>query len=162
MKQKKVVFLDRDGVINRKLESDYIKRWDEFRFVNGAIDACKLLTQKGYEIIVVTNQAGIAKGFMNKADLDDIHANMQEELGRHGVKIKAIYHCPHHEEDNCECRKPQPGMLLQAAKDHNINLAKAVFIGDRETDEQAGKAAGCKTIRIEEGKLLQAVQSLLA
>ena len=163
LQQQKVVFLDRDGVINRKLpEDDYVKNWSEFEFLPGAIEALKHLTQNGYDTYVVTNQRGIARGMMSEPDLKAIHEKMKEELGKHEARINGIYYCPHGEDNGCDCRKPKPGMLFQAAREHNLNLTKAVFIGDDERDLQAGDAAGCKTILVEPGKdLLQIVTSLL-
>lgn len=163
LQPKKVVFLDRDGVINKKaLENDYVKNWSEFEFLPGAIEALKLLTQNGYDIHIVTNQRGIARGMMSEHDLKVIHERLREELEKHDAKISQIYYCPHGSDNGCECRKPKPGLLFQAAREHNLNLTKAVFIGDDERDLQAGDAAGCKTVLVEPGKdLLQIVTSLL-
>lgn len=163
LQPKKVVFLDRDGVINKKLpKADYVKNWGEFEFLPGAIEALKLLSQNNYEIYIVTNQAGIARGLMSERDLEDIHENLKRELEKHNARINGIYYCPHGWDDGCECRKPKPGMFFQAAKDHILDLTKTIFIGDDERDLQAGDAAGCKTILVKKGKdLLQIVSSLL-
>lgn len=160
----KTVFLDRDGVINKKMpEGDYVKNWDEFEFLPGAIEAVKLLNQNGYQVYVITNQRGIARGLMTEEDLDDIHQKMQRELKRQSVNIDDIYYCPHNYEDNCDCRKPKPGMLLQAASDHNLDLTKAICIGDSNFDVEAGKAAGCKAILVEtDGDLLKVVEGLFS
>ena len=153
LKSKKVIFLDRDGVINKKpSKADYIKNWDEFEFLPGAMEALKLLTQNGYEIYIISNQAGIARGMMTKDDLKEIHEKMKKELENHGAKISGIYHCPHGWDEGCECRKPKPGMFFQAAREHHIDLTKTIFIGDDERDLQAGNAAGCKTILITHNK----------
>lgn len=163
LQPKKVVFLDRDGVINKKApENDYVKNWSEFVFLPGAIEALKLLTQNGYDIHIITNQRGIARGMMSERDLKVIHEKLKDELEKHDTKIRQIYYCPHAEDDGCDCRKPKPGMLFQAAGEHDFDLTKADFIGDDERDLQAGDAAGCKTILVEPGKdLLQIVTSLL-
>jgi D-glycero-D-manno-heptose 1,7-bisphosphate phosphatase len=163
LQPRRVVFLDRDGVINRKPpENDYVKNWSEFEFIPGAIEALKLLTQNGYDIYIITNQRGIARGIMSERDLDIIHEKMKAELGKHNAKINGIYYCPHGLDDGCDCRKPKPGLLFRAASEHELNLTTAVFIGDDESDLQAGDAAGCKTILVEPGKdLLQVVSSLL-
>ena len=163
MRQRKVIFLDRDGVINKKMaEGDYVKRWDEFQFLPGVTDALKLLAQNDCEIFIITNQRGIALGRLSEDDLGNIHANMQFFLAAHGVKISDIYYCPH-DKDACECRKPKPGMLLQAAREHSIDFSEAVLIGDSASDIAAGKAAGCKTLLVDSKKnLLQAVQELFA
>ncbi|MFC1917399.1 HAD-IIIA family hydrolase [Chloroflexota bacterium] len=162
LEPKKVVFLDRDGVINRKPpRAEYVKRWEEFEFLPEATQALRLLTQNGYDICMVTNQAGIARGVMSEQDLKDIHEELGKELEKHDAKISAIYYCPHGWDDGCECRKPKPGLLYQAARDHNLDLTKTIFIGDDERDMQAGTAAGCKTILVTPGNnLLQIVKSL--
>ena len=147
LKSKKVILLDRDGVICKKApKADYIKKWEEFEFLPGAIEAMKLMEENNYEIYIITNQPGIARGVMTKEDLNIIHKNMSNELSRHGVKIKGIYQCTHGWDDGCYCRKPKPGMLFQASKDHYIDLSKAVFIGDDVRDAQTGEAAGVRTL----------------
>jgi len=153
---KKVIFLDRDGVINKKApKAEYVKSWDEFVFLPKAKEAITLLTQKGYDIYIISNQAGIARGKMTEEDLADIHKHMLADIEKEGGKIKQIYHCPHGWDEDCECRKPKPGMFLQASKDHHIDLTKTIFIGDDERDKEAGDAAGCKTILIEGGRSLK-------
>jgi histidinol-phosphate phosphatase family protein len=163
---KKVIFLDRDGVINKKAfgnerESDYIKSWREFEFLPGAKDALALLTGAGYKIFIVSNQRGIARGMMTAADLKDLHYRMEGELNRHGAWLAGSYYCPHDYADNCFCRKPRPGLLYRAAREHYLDLTKAIVVGDGKNDVEAGQAAGCKTILIKEGELLAVVQSLI-
>ena len=160
---KKIVFLDRDGVINKKPPmSDYVKKWEEFRFLPGAIEAIKLLNDNGFKVVVVTNQAGIAKGQFSLSDLHYIHDNMQKELKKHNAHIDAIYFCPHGYDDNCDCRKPKPGLLLQAAKELKFDTKDAILIGDDEKDEKAGEAAGCETIRIKtDSSLLNVVRKIV-
>lgn len=163
LKPKKVIFLDRDGVINKRPpKGDWVKSWKEFEFLPGAIEAMKLLVDRGYKIYIISNQAGIARGALTPEVLHhEIHGNMEGELSRHGVKIDAIYYCPHGWDSPCECRKPKPGMFFQAALDHHIDLPKAVFIGDDERDGMAGKAAGVPTIILKPGEsLLEAVTSM--
>jgi histidinol-phosphate phosphatase family protein len=164
LQPKKVIFLDRDGVINKKPpKAEYVKNWTEFEFLPGAIDALALLTKNGYQIYLISNQAGIARGAMTEQDLDTIHENLQRELHNQGANINGIYYCPHGWNDNCDCRKPKPGMLLQAAREHNLDLTKTFFIGDDERDVEAGNAAGCKTILVTpEKNLLFVVQSLVS
>jgi len=164
LQPKKVIFLDRDGVINKKPpKGDYVKSWGEFEFLPGAIEALKLLSQNDYEIYIVTNQAGIARGVMSEEDLGTIHDKLKKELGKHHARINGIYYCPHGWNDGCECRKPKPGMFFQGANDHNLDLTKTILIGDDERDLQAGNAAGCKTILVKKGKnLLGIVKSLLS
>jgi D-glycero-D-manno-heptose 1,7-bisphosphate phosphatase len=159
---KKVVFLDRDGVINKRpAQADYVKTWAEFEFLPGAIEGLGLLSRKGYEMYIVTNQPGVARGKMTKNDLDTIHGNMQEELRKRGVEIKGIYACLHGWEDGCNCRKPKPGLLFQASSEHYFDVTKAIFIGDDPRDEEAGEAAGCKTILMDsDGNLINVVKSI--
>lgn len=159
----KIIFLDRDGVINKKQpRGDYVKYWDEFEFLPGSIEAIKVLTKNKYEIYIITNQAGIARGLMSEEDFKNINQNMISELENQNCKIVDTYYCPHGWDDGCECRKPKPGMLVQAAREHYFDLTKAIFIGDDERDIQAGQAAGCKTILVTpENDLLQIVKSLV-
>ncbi|MBE3122255.1 MAG: D-glycero-beta-D-manno-heptose 1,7-bisphosphate 7-phosphatase [Thermoplasmata archaeon] len=163
LQPKKVIFLDRDGVINKKPpKAEYVKKWNEFEFLPGAIEALELLTKNGYHVYLITNQAGIARGVMTESDLRSIHEHLQRELHNNKAKIDGIYYCPHGWDENCECRKPKPGMFFQAARDHQLDLSKTVFIGDDERDLQAGNAAGVKTILVTpEKNLLQVVHSLL-
>jgi len=163
LEPKKVIFLDRDGVINRKApRAEYVKNWDEFEILPGVVEALERLSQNDCRIYIITNQAGIARGFMTEADLASIHERLKETLREHEVRIHGIYHCPHGWDEGCECRKPKPGMFFQAARDHHLDLTRAVFIGDDERDVQAGEAAGVKTILVDEEQgLYQAVESIL-
>lgn len=142
----KAVFLDRDGVINRKLENDYVKKWDEFCFLPGVFEAIKAIKEKGYLVIVATNQRGIAKGLMTEEDLEEIHRRMQKELKKHGAQVDDIFYCPHDISDNCNCRKPKPGMLIQAQKKWDIDFSSSFIIGDSESDIEAGRRVGCRGI----------------
>ncbi|MBI4059486.1 HAD family hydrolase, partial [Candidatus Giovannonibacteria bacterium] len=153
--------LDRDGVINKRPpKGDWVKRWEEFEFLPGAIEAVRLLTEAGYELYMISNQAGIARGAMTEDALHDINNRMEAEFGRGGGKLKGIYYCPHNWDSPCECRKPRPGMFFQAALDHYIHLPDAIFIGDDERDKVAGDAAGVKTILMpSDGSLLEVVKS---
>lgn len=154
-KPKKIILLDRDGVINKKPQkAEYVKNWKEFEFLPGAIDALRLLTKKRYEIIIISNQAGIGRGVMTKENLREIHEKFLEVCKKERIDIKGIYYCPHNWDEGCFCRKPKPGMLFKAAADHHFDLTKAIFIGDDERDEQAGKAANCKTILLQNGQNL--------
>jgi histidinol-phosphate phosphatase family protein len=143
----KVVFLDRDGVINKTMaRGEYVRNVSEFKFLPGAKEGIKLLNDHGYQVYVISNQAGIGRGLMTDADLFEVHKYMEKELVKIGAHIDAIYYCPHKVEDNCLCRKPKAGMLYQAAMEHHIDLERATFIGDDPRDQEAGRTAGCKTI----------------
>jgi histidinol-phosphate phosphatase family protein len=151
---RKAAFLDRDGVLNRKApEGQYVTRWEEMEFLPGAHEAVRLLNQAGYFVVVVSNQRCVAKGLITIAELESMHARMRDEFASAGAKFDAIYYCPHDFQPPCTCRKPQPGMLLEAARTHNVDLAKSWMVGDSEHDVDAGKSAGCRTVRLlEDGK----------
>jgi len=146
---KRAVFLDRDGVINRKaVEGKYVTRWEDFHFLPGAAEAISLLVRAGWRVIVVTNQRCIAKGLLSIPELQAIHRKMLHELQKSGADVAAIYYCPHEKQPPCTCRKPLPGMLLTAAHEHQIDLASSWMVGDSEKDVAAGKRAGCRTVLI--------------
>ena len=146
-KQRPVVFFDRDGVINRKpRKHDYIKSWSEFEFLYGIEDSIKLCNQRGYLVVVVSNQRGIARGLMTRNTVDLINRKMVELLYELGGVIDAVYICPHGRKDKCMCRKPRPGMLLRSKKDFDIDLKGSVMVGDSVSDLEAGKRAGCSSL----------------
>jgi len=146
---KRAVFLDRDGVINRKAaEGTYVTRWEDFQFLPGVSQAILLLNRAGWSVIVISNQRCVAKGLLTVAELESIHRKMREALAGEGARLDAIYYCPHEKEPPCGCRKPLPGMLLAAAEEHQIDLQSSWMVGDAESDMEAGKSAGCRTLRI--------------
>jgi|SRR5271154_5082038 D-glycero-D-manno-heptose 1,7-bisphosphate phosphatase len=145
----KAVFLDRDGVINRKApEGDYITSSEDFQILPGVTEAISLLNRAGFRVIVVTNQRAIAKGILTIAGLKKIHEQMAESLSKSGAVIDGIQFCPHDYDPPCTCRKPAPGMLLDAAQELAMDLKASWMIGDSDIDIQAGKNAGCRTARI--------------
>jgi D-glycero-D-manno-heptose 1,7-bisphosphate phosphatase len=145
----RAVFLDRDGVINRKAaDGEYITNWLETEILPGALAAAVALDRAGYLIFIVTNQRGVATGKIREADLNEIHRRMRQEFLDAGASITQIYCCIHNVKVNCQCRKPKPGMLFQAAREHNLNLADCWIVGDSLSDIQAGRTAGCKTAQI--------------
>ena len=146
------IFLDRDGVINRKRpEGDYVRSWGEFEFLPGVLDALAAMAQTPARIIVVTNQRGIARGRLTEADLAEIHARMVAAIGAHGGRIDAIYYCPH--EGGCDCRKPRTGLFEQALRDFpDTDLANSVVIGDSLSDMEAAARVGCRAMLIAEGE----------
>jgi D-glycero-D-manno-heptose 1,7-bisphosphate phosphatase len=141
------IFIDRDGVINEN-RADYVKSWQEFRFLAGSREAIAQLTRAGHRIIICTNQAAIARGMIAEETVEDIHRRMMAEIAKTGGNVEKVYYCPHDRDANCECRKPRPGMLLRARDELNIDLHDAVFVGDSMTDVQAGLAAGVRTILV--------------
>ncbi len=145
------VFLDRDGVINRD-SPDYVTSWDRFVFLPGALDAIAVLTAAAIDVIVVTNQSALARGKMTPETLADIHQRLIREVTLNGGRVRAILHCPHHPNDHCDCRKPEPGLILRAQARFGLDLQQTVMIGDRATDVAAGRRAGCgATILVQSG-----------
>jgi len=143
------LFLDRDGVINKRIVDDYVKNWNEFEFLDGVVDAVKKFSAVFGKIVVVTNQQGIGKRVMRPEDLELIHKNMIYELTYFGGRIDRAYHSPFLASENHPTRKPGIGMALQAQKDFpEINFAKSIMVGDSGSDIEFGKNAGMKTIFI--------------
>jgi histidinol-phosphate phosphatase family protein len=141
-----VIILDRDGVLNKKAEKgEYITSVKEWKWIEKSLEAIGILYKMGYQIIIVTNQAGIGRGKMTEKDLEEIHNKMIADVENIGAKILDIFYCPHTWDEGCRCRKPQPGMLLNSQKKYNIDLSRTYFVGDDERDEIAGKLAGMKT-----------------
>ena len=139
----KTIFLDRDGVINRNPPNrGYVRKWEEFSFIPNSLKAIRELTESDYRIVVITNQSGIGRGLYSEEDVADIHSRMVSEIRKAGGTIDAVYYCPHHPEAGCECRKPKPGMLARAAREHNIELSNAYLIGDWTTDIEVGQCVG--------------------
>jgi len=157
------VFLDRDGVLNRKMpRAEYVRSWNDWQWLPGVRDAVARLSRAGFRIIVITNQAGIARGVMTEQELHRIHDRMKAELHEAGAKVDAIYYCPHGWDDGCDCRKPRPGMLLQAQKEFHLDLTRTYLVGDDDRDGEAAAAAGCHFLKAtEETPLTVLVERLL-
>jgi histidinol-phosphate phosphatase family protein len=147
----RAVFLDRDGVINEDRE-DYVKSWEEFVWIKGAQEAIKKLNLANLLVIVVTNQSSIGREIISSSIVEDIHEKIQRELKEIGAWIDAFYYCPARPEEGSPLRKPQPGMLLQAQEEYQIELGNSYLIGDSLSDIEAGDQAGCKTILVLTGK----------
>ncbi len=143
------LFLDRDGVINTRLVDDYVKVWDEFAFEPQALQAISLLSRYVGRIVVVTNQQGVGKGLMSAGDLEEIHRRMVSEIQKAGGKINRVYSCTKTAEEQPFCRKPKPGMALQARRDFpEIAFKKSLMVGDTLTDMQFGKRLGMTTVLV--------------
>lgn len=147
---KPAVFLDRDGVINK--DNGYVSNVDDFEFLDGVIEACIELKKKGYLIVVITNQSGIARGYFTEEEFNTLTEWMDWSMADRGIDLDGIYYCPHHSEKgqgefkiDCECRKPKPGMLMSAIEDLNIDVKASILVGDKVSDVQAGIAAGIET-----------------
>jgi len=138
------LFLDRDGVVN--VDTDYLYRIEDFEFIDGIFDLCAAYQARGYLIVIVTNQSGIARGRYSEEAYARLTAWMVEAFDVKGVRIDGVYHCPHHPEVTgaCSCRKPEPGMLLQAARELDIDLERSLMVGDKERDIVAAHRAGVK------------------
>jgi D-glycero-D-manno-heptose 1,7-bisphosphate phosphatase len=153
----KAVFLDRDGTIIEDV--GYLNTPAEIKFIPGSIAAIKKLKEAGYKVVVITNQAGVARGLITEDMLQTIDKTLHKWILNSGTHLDALYYCPHHAEHGvypykqaCECRKPHPGLLLKAQKDLNIDLAQSFMVGDKATDIEAGQRAGVKTVFVMTGR----------
>lgn len=140
------VFLDRDGTINEEVE--YLNDPEALRLIPGAGKAIRLLNKAGVLAIVVTNQAGVGRGYFVEARVNAIHEQLAKQLAAHGARLDAIYYCPHHPDERCACRKPKPGMLKRAAEEHGIDLGRSFAVGDKVSDLDAGCRVGCRTVLV--------------
>ena len=157
------IILDRDGVLNEKPpRAQYVRTWDEFRWIPESKEALALLHKAGWRVLIVSNQAGVARGAMTEAQMNDIHTRMKQEVLDAGGRIEAIYYCPHNWDEGCECRKPKPGMLFQAQREFSLDLSRTHFIGDDERDAQAADAAGCRSLMVSADRsLMDIIRSIL-
>ncbi|TEW54555.1 D-glycero-beta-D-manno-heptose 1,7-bisphosphate 7-phosphatase [Psychromonas sp. RZ22] len=149
-KAKPAIFLDRDGVINK--DNGYVSQIDDFEFLEGVIESCIEFQKKGYLLVLITNQSGIARGYFTEEQFHTLTEWMDWSMADRGVDLDGIYYCPHHSIEgqgefkiDCDCRKPKPGMLMNAIEDLNIDIESSILIGDKVSDLQAGIAAGVKT-----------------
>ena len=148
----KTIFLDRDGVVNKEVR--YLYRLSDFEFIDGIFEACLYFQKLGYEIVIVTNQSGIARGYYNENDYLKLTEWMLGQFNDNGINILDIFYCPHSPESFCDCRKPKPGMLIEAKNKYNISMRDSWMIGDKETDIEAANLAGItNTILVRSGHL---------
>ena len=158
LKPKKILLIDRDGILNKKApRGEYITSWEDFVFLSENVKGMRMLAEAGYEFIIISNQAGIARGMMTREAVDIIHQQMKKDLEREGIPILDILVCPHHWDEGCFCRKPSPGMLFKASRDWLFRLNKTFFIGDDPRDCQAACNAGCGSIFIGERSAVEAL-----
>jgi histidinol-phosphate phosphatase family protein len=146
MRACKAVFLDRDGTLVRDVH--FCRRAEDLQLLPGVLQAVRLLNERGFRVVVVTNQSGIGRGYFTVETLAAMHRKLREELGRWGAAVDAIYSCPHTPEDRCECRKPRPGMFTAAIRELGLNPAASYVVGDRGRDLEPGKALGLRTILV--------------
>lgn len=149
----KTIFLDRDGVINRDI--GYVSKWENFYFLSGVIEALQFFTKNKIEIIIITNQSGLARGLFTTNDYELLNCSFKNFCLNNKIKILDIYHCPHHPKGiikefskNCNCRKPKPGLFLRAIKEHKVNINKSFMVGDKISDMEAARSAGIKNLFI--------------
>ncbi|MCK4946782.1 MAG: D-glycero-beta-D-manno-heptose 1,7-bisphosphate 7-phosphatase [Candidatus Aureabacteria bacterium] len=150
MRSAKAVFFDRDGTLNP--DPGYINEPNKFEFYKGAKEALKNIYDIGYKIFVITNQSGVGRGLVKEDVLEEIHQKLVRELEAEGVEVAGVYYCPHHPGEKCNCRKPSPEMVRIAVREHGIDVARSFFIGDKRSDIETGKRAGCKTILVKTGE----------
>jgi D-glycero-D-manno-heptose 1,7-bisphosphate phosphatase len=150
-KERRAVFLDRDGVINRN-RVDYVKNWGEFEFEDASLEGLALLARTDFYVIVASNQSAVARNLVSSAQLEEIHRLMCIMVQDAGGRIDRILYCPHRPEENCECRKPRPGMLYRARDEMCLNLSQCYFVGDSIVDLGAGSAVGCTTVLVRTGQ----------
>ncbi len=158
----KAVFLDRDGVLNREM-GDYVCQFEDFHILDN-FEALKTLQDRGYLLLVATNQGGLAKGWYDEEELGKMHTHLKETYRNHGIEIKDFFYCPHHPDftGDCDCRKPKPGLLLQGIAKYNLDPSLSYFIGDRERDVEAATAAGVKGILIDSDQPISEILDLIA
>jgi D-glycero-D-manno-heptose 1,7-bisphosphate phosphatase len=151
---KKIILIDRDGVINEKVKKgNYVTSWKDFIWIKDTLLAMESLSNDGYSFIIITNQAGIARKKMTSADLNNIHNKMLDYLKIKGINVLDVYTCPHHWNENCDCRKPKPGMLIKASIDYSFRLDQSLFIGDDIRDAEAAHSAGVANVLINNDSL---------
>ena len=156
----RAVFLDRDGVINE--DFGYVGSLDRFHFIDGIFEALQILQSRGFLLIVVTNQSGIARGYYSLQDFFALSRYMLQELSKRGIAIKEIFYCPHHPDEGCSCRKPNPGMIMKASKKYDIDLANSWMVGDKPSDIEAGMRAGIKNlVLLDNKKLIDIVEEIV-
>jgi D-glycero-D-manno-heptose 1,7-bisphosphate phosphatase len=148
------VFLDRDGVINVD-RRDYVKSWSEFKFLPRVFEALRVLKKSGIPVIILTNQSAVNRGLMTLDTLLEIHKKMLEIIRKHGGEIQAIYYCPHTPAENCECRKPKPGMVRKAVKDLKIDLSVSYLVGDSEKDVELARSVKVKCVRVSQNSTMK-------
>jgi D-glycero-D-manno-heptose 1,7-bisphosphate phosphatase len=145
------VFIDRDGVIVENRD-DYVRSWSEVRFIPGALEALEKLGQSTYAVVLVTNQSAVGRGLISLEEAQEINRRVVAQIRAHGGRMDAVYMCPHRPDEGCSCRKPAPGMLMQAARERDLDLASSTMIGDALSDLAAARAAGVRGVLVLTGR----------
>ena len=160
------IFLDRDGALIEEVH--YLSQVEQVQLLTNVVEGLRLLERSGFALVVVTNQAGVARGYFPETQVDVIHRHLEDELARHGISITAWKYCPHHPTEgegayrlDCSCRKPAPGMLLEAARELNLDLPRSFMIGDKRSDLEAGSRAGCRSVLVRTGHGVAEEESVL-
>src|SRR6267143_4969775 len=143
----RAVFLDRDGVLTRE-RTDYVKTPDELEILPGIYAPLREIRERGFRIVIITNQSVIGRRLATHHEMSKIHEKLRQELTRFGCTIDGIYYCPHRPDEGCDCRKPEPGLILRASSELGIDTARSWMIGDKEMDLEAARRAGCRSIRV--------------
>src|SRR5712692_7237080 len=139
--------MDRDGILTRE-RPDYVKTPEELELLPGISRPLRIIRDMGYLVVVVTNQSAVGRGLTTQHQIGQIHEKLSSELEKLGCKIDAIYYCPHRPEEKCSCRKPEPGLILRAAEDLGIDVARSWMVGDKDTDLEAARRAGCRGVKV--------------
>jgi D-glycero-D-manno-heptose 1,7-bisphosphate phosphatase len=155
----RAVFIDRDGVINEN-RSDYVKSWDEFKFLDGSLGALARLAQCKLKVVIVSNQSAIGRQRVSREIVEDIHRRMVQQIEQTGGHVDRVLYCPHHPDENCGCRKPRPGLLEQAGRELELDLTRSYLIGDALEDLEAGRTVGCQTLLVRTGRGVESMQYL--
>ena len=162
MAKLRALFLDRDGVLTRE-RPDYVKSVDELEILPIRLDSLKKIREKGFALVVVTNQSVINRGLTTHEEMSRIHHKLLSELAKRGCKLDAVYYCEHRPDEKCNCRKPEPGLILRAARDLDIDIPSSWMVGDKEIDVEAARRAGCRVERVQtnKGDLEEAIGRIL-
>lgn len=157
----KNIFIDRDGVLNKNITNGYVLKSSEFKWLPGALEALKLLNQNNWNVFIITNQACVNKKLLSVVELNVIHKKMITDVTEHGGKIRKVYYCPHKSEEKCYCRKPKPGLILQACAEYNLDLSSSFLIGDAMTDLLAAEKVGITPLFVLTGRGNEFYQQVL-
>ncbi len=155
------IFMDRDGVINEN-KDDYVKSWEEFTFLPGVFEPLKKLANDDHALVIISNQSAIGRGIVTLGEVEEINDRMLEVIGAVGGRVDGVYYCPHRPDEDCDCRKPRPGLILRAAQQLGLDLTRSIIIGDAVSDVEAAQEVGCASIFVLTGRGSRELPKLLA